>query len=109
DADLDVLGALELDRRLLRRDADDRLDLRVLLERAREPAAPVAREAGDEDAHQASPTQRPPASTPSSSSRMPARISSAIGCTRPVSSHGASPRSSVRTGSRKRMRNLAGR
>ena len=48
-ADADVLGALELARRVLGRDADDHLDRRVALERLGEPAAPEAREAGDED------------------------------------------------------------
>ena len=48
--DLDELGPLELAGRVLRVDADDRLDLAEGLERLREPPAPVAGEAGDQDA-----------------------------------------------------------
>ena len=50
-ADADVLGALELARRVVGRDADDHLDRGVALERLGEPAAPEARQAGDEDPH----------------------------------------------------------
>ena len=49
-ADADVLGALQRARRVVGRDADDDLDVLVALEHLREPAAPVARDAGDEDA-----------------------------------------------------------
>ena len=46
----DELGALELAGRVAVVDADDRLDLLVLLERLRESPAPVGGEAGDEHA-----------------------------------------------------------
>ena len=49
-SDADELGAVELARRVAVVDADDGLDLLVLLERLGEPAAPVGRQAGDEDA-----------------------------------------------------------
>ena len=50
-ADADVLGAVQLARRVLGRDADDRLDGVVLFEHLGQPAAPVAGEAGDQDSH----------------------------------------------------------
>ncbi len=49
-ADLHVLGALELDGRLLVVHSDHGLDLGERLERLGEPAAPVGREARDQDA-----------------------------------------------------------
>ena len=49
-ADADELGALQRERRVLGGDADDHLDVLVALELLREPPAPVAGEAGDQDA-----------------------------------------------------------
>jgi hypothetical protein len=53
--DLDPLGALELDLRRTAIDADDRLDIGILLEALGQAAAPVGRQAGDEDALRAHP------------------------------------------------------
>ena len=52
-----VLGAVQLDLRRAPVDADDRLDGRVALERLREPAAPVRRQAGEQDPLGAHPNQ----------------------------------------------------
>ncbi len=46
----DVLGALQLDGRLLAVEADDDVDVGVLLQLLGHPAAPEGAEAGDEDA-----------------------------------------------------------
>ena len=108
-ADADELRALELERRVLRADADDRLDALVALERLGELAAPERRHAGDEDPAHPNQTERRWASMSISSSWMRPRISSATVCTRPRSCHGSSPHWSVGMGSRKRILNLAGR
>ena len=55
--DAHVLGALQLDLRRAPVDADDRLDRGVALERLREPAAPVGRQAGEQDPPGAHPNQ----------------------------------------------------
>jgi hypothetical protein len=52
-----VFGALELDGRVVGVDADDRLDVGLAFERLGDPAAPVRREAGDEDAAGVHPNQ----------------------------------------------------
>ena len=53
-ADAHVLRTLERARRVLGRDADDRLDGLVAFEHLRQPAAPVAGETGDQDSHRRS-------------------------------------------------------
>ena len=112
--DLDELGAQQLDLRRAPVDADDRLDLGVALERLGDPAAPVGRQAGDQDplrrrgAHPNHTLLRSP-SMSKSSSWIVARMSWATVWTRLLSSHGSSPMSSVRTGGRKRILNFAGR
>ena len=108
-ADAHVLGPGQLAGRVLGADADDHLDVPVQLERLGEPAAPVGRDAGDQDAGHPSHTDRRLPTMSISSSWMRARISSATSWTSPLSSHGSPPRSSVRTGARKRSLNLAGR
>ena len=105
----DVLGALELAGRVLGRDADDHLDGGVPLERLGEPAAPEARQAGDEDPH--------PGATPTFA--WPACRRARPGCGRgsrrrrsaPARDRrqGSGPHWSVGIGSRKRSRNFAGR
>ena len=109
--DAHVLRAVELAGGVLGADADDRLDRRVALQRLREPPAPVRRQAGDEDASGGHPshTDRRRPIMSSTSSWMRPRISSAISCSSPRSSSVDSSRRSVRTGGRKRRRNLAGR
>ena len=96
------LGAVQLDLRRAPVDADDRLHGGVALERLGEPAAPVRRQAGDQDPLGAHPNQtlRRSPSMSSSSSWMVARISCATVCTSALSSHGSSPKagSSVGTG-----------
>ncbi len=108
-----VLGAVQLDLRRAAVDADDRLHRRVALERLRQPAAPVRRQAGQQDPLGAHPNQtlRRSPSISTSSAWMVARISCATVCTSALSSHGSSPKagSSVGTGRRKRTLNLAGR
>ena len=101
--DPDELGALELDLRRRAVDADDRLDGRVALERLGQAAAPVGRQAGDEDAARGHrslgqnqtdvPLGRP---CRARSSWIVARTSSATVCTSALSCHGSSPMSSVR-------------
>ena len=108
-ADAHELRALELHRRVLGADPDDRLDALVAPRGPREPPAPERRDAGDEDAGHPNQTERRWASMSISSSWMRTRISSATVWMSPRSSHGSSPMSSVGTGSRKRILNLAGR
>ena len=108
-SDADVLRALELARRVAGTHPDDHLDLRVALERLGEAPAPVGREAGDEDPAHPSHTELRCATMSITSSWIRARISSAMSCTSPLSSHGSAPSRSVGTGARKRSLNLAGR
>src|SRR3954471_1262146 len=112
-ADTHELRALQLAGRVGRIDADDRLDVRVLLELAREPRSPVRRQAGDEDAlrgrlrHQPNQTDFRVLSMSSTLSWIRARISCATVWTSALSSH---MRSSLKyMGSRNRSLNLAGR
>ena len=108
--DLDVLGALELAARVFGRDADDRLDLGVLLERPRDAVAPVGLDAGDEDALRRAHPNHTDFRSPIISNRFSwirARTSCATVCTSALSS--CIPSSSNRIGSRKRILNLAGR
>ena len=117
--DLDELGALELERRLARVDADDRLDLLEALERLRQAPAPVGGEAGDQDAaaRLGLTRARYPNQTllrsPSISCRFSwirARISCETVCTSALScTASAPPSSTVSIGSRKRSLNFAGR
>ena len=108
-AHADELGALERAVRVVRGDADDHLHRRVGLQLLREPATPVAGQAGDQDAAHPSHTDLRSASIAYSSSWIRARTSSATVCTRPLSFHGSSPHWSVGIGSRKRMKNFAGK
>src|SRR5919107_226749 len=106
---------MQLDLRRPPIDSDDGLHLRVALEGLGDAAAPVRREARDEDAlggrrgagHPNHTDLRSP-SMSTSSVWIVARMSWATVCTRLLSSHGSSPMSSVRTGGRKRILNFAG-
>ena len=119
--DLDELGALELAGRVARVDADDRLDLGEGLERLGEPPAPVAGEARDQDATRGARLGSVAArGHPSHTdfrffsiswrfSWIRARTSCATDCTSALSSAGFDPILVVSMGSRKRIRNFAGR
>ena len=115
--DAHVLRARQLAGRILGADADDHRHGRVALERLRQPAAPVGRQAGDQDpaaacarlrAHPSHTERRRPTMS-ISSSWIRARMSPATSWTSALSSHGSGPMRSVRTGARKRSLNLAGR
>ena len=73
--DAHELGALQLARRILGVDADDRLDVGVALERLREPPAPIGGEPGDQDApafwHRAHLVMLPPVEASEHLGRMP--------------------------------------
>src|SRR5204863_7602418 len=93
-------GPLEIDLRRPAVGADDRLDLRVAFEALGEAAAPVGRQTRDEHPFRAHPNHtllRLPTMS-NSSSWIVARTSWATVWTSALSSHGASPMSSVRTG-----------
>ena len=120
--DLDELGALELAGRIAGVDADDRLDLGERLERLSEPAAPVARQAGDQNpaAVRALGDDLDPVAHPSQTdlrratiswrfSWIRARTSCATDWTSALSSAGSEPIRVVSIGSRKRILNFAGR
>ena len=108
--DAHELRAAQLDLRRPAVDADDRLDLRARLERLRQPAAPVGRQPGDEDPPRGHPnhTDRRRPTMSNSSSWIVARMSSATVCTRALSSQGASPMPSVRTGGQEADQELRG-
>src|SRR4051812_33278269 len=108
--DADELGALELPRRILGVDPDDRLDHVALLECLRQATAPVGGEPRYENApglHQPNHTDVRFWTMSQTFSWMRARTSCATVCTSDLSSYIPSWSNSI--GSRNRILNLAGR